>query len=135
MINNEIALEDIERFMLSLNIDPLKRKKLVSYIDRLCEFIENEMVLVNDCSELEYNLLEPVKDDKGNIILSILTFKNKRITLQNYDAINKKELSDIEKSKKIISITTGIEPAILTKISLDDMMYLNEIAVVFMPAQ
>lgn len=142
MIDIEVVKGDIERFFKSFNVDPIKKEKLgkkngklLSPIETIERLIQNGMLIVTDDGHLKYPLLEPIQNDRSETIVSEMTFRNRRIRLDEAEKLNDKETTELTKVKKMLSLLTGVEYALISKVSMDDIEYLAEISVFFMPAQ
>jgi hypothetical protein len=142
MIDIEVVKGDIERFFKAFNVDPIKKEKLgkkngkaFSPIETIERLIQNDMLIVTDDGHLKYPLLEPIQNDRGENIVTEMLFRNRRIRLDEAEKLNDKETSELMKVKKMLSLLTGVEYALISKVSMDDIEYLAEISVFFMPAQ
>lgn len=133
MISKEVAVGDLERFLQAFKVDPIKRKKIGDTLAKCEELICNEMLMVTEDGHFEYPLIEPIVDDNQNIKLAVLKFKNRRVRVEDVEKMNSG--SDTDKMKRLISILTGVEPAFVNKFSLDDLTYLSDISLLFLPAQ
>jgi len=133
MISKEIAIGDLERFLQAFKVDPIKRKKITETLAKCEEFICNEMLIVTEDGHLQYPLIEPIIDDNGNTKVAVLTFKNRRVRVEDIEKMNSG--TDTDKMKRLISILTGMEPLLVNKLSLDDLTYLSDISLLFLPAQ
>ena len=132
-ITKEVARLDVERFLNAFKIDPIKRKKLSESIETLTELLMFGMAVITDDCHIKYILLEPIESTDGTVMLSELTFKNKRTRLDDLKGVQTG--SEIDKVKALVELMTGANKAILGKITGDDFMYINEIACFFLPAQ
>lgn len=139
-IEKEFAVEEFERFATAFRLDPIKRKKLFdrtdgqpTIIDGITELIEEGMAIVDENNAIVYNLLEPTTDVKGDIHTAVCVFAPKRVSINAMQKIEEAK-GDVEKMKQILSLLTGIAPAIIGKFSTADMEYVGKIATFFMSA-
>lgn len=136
VVAKEVALEDLERFMVSFRLDPIKKKRMTEagIIDDCLELIEEGMLVVDADNKLQYKLLEQITSESGIVIHDIITFNGKRIRVSDVEKIDKKA-DIIEQTKDMLNALTGIPKAIISKFSVDDSSYLSTIARFFMPLQ
>lgn len=133
MISKEVSNEEFERFLTTFKVDPIKRKKIADLTVKIVDLISEEMLIVTEDGHLNYPLIEPIIDDAGNVKVASLKFKNRRVRVEDVEKLNSG--NDTDKMKKLISTLTGIEPLFVNKLSLDDLTYLSDISLLFLPAQ
>lgn len=133
VVPKEVAEKDIERFLTALRVDPIKRKKMKESIATCVEFVMYGMLVVNDNNELEYKLLESIEDKDGEVVLSEIKFKNKRVRLDSLEKV--KNATEESYMRELISLMTDADKLILKKTTLEDMGYLEKIGMFFLPAQ
>ena len=133
VVPKEVAEKDIERFLTALRVDPIKRKKMKESIAICVEFVMYGMLVVNDNNELEYKLLESIEDKDGEVVLSEIKFKNKRVRLDSLEKV--KNATEESYMRELISLMTDADKLILKKTTLEDMGYLEKIGMFFLPAQ
>lgn len=134
MITEEIAKQDLEKFIETFRIDPIKRKNMEHLFPPIIELIQYEMLVVTEDGHLKYKLLEPICDDAGNEKCSVLEFKNRRIRVEEMVKIDKKR-DESEKIGDMLNIMTGINPGYINKFTTDDLGYINSIMLLFTPLQ
>lgn len=132
-ISKEVAVIELDRFMETFRLDSIKKEKLKETIDLCVRFISEGMLIVTDDGHLEYLLLDPIIDDSGKELYDKLVIKNRRIKVEDLEKLNTG--TDIDKTKKLISIMANIAPSFVSKISADDLMYFSEISAFFLPAK
>jgi len=138
-ISHDVAVADFEKFLTAFRLDPIKKRKIslvnpdtgLSIIDPIIELIEEGMLIVKDNGELEYILLEPLINSEKVPTHEKITFKPKRVTVEQLKAIEKID-SDTDKFGKILNILSGISELLVDKFSTDDISYCSRITTVFM---
>lgn len=139
VVSKKVAEKDFEKFLTAFRLDPIKRRKISivnertgkSIIAPILELIEEGMLIVKDNGDLEYPLLDKILNESGVVFLDRITFKPKRVSVDQIKEVEKIEL-DSEGFMKILHFLTGVEELIMGKFSNDDISYLSRVAMVFM---
>lgn len=136
VVAKEVALGDLERFMLAFRLDPIKKKRMTEagIIESCLELIEEGMLVVDADNKLQYKLLEPITGSSGNVIHEDIVFNGRRIRVEDIEKVDRRA-NEVEQSREMISALTGVPKGIVSKFSVDDSVYLSTIARFFMPLQ
>lgn len=134
-VSKDVAIKDLDRFMESFRLDPIKKRKLQPFIEECIELVEEGMLVVNSDDKLEYSLLEPFTNEKGELVDNgKIVFNGKRILVKDLEE-NGKFITESEQMQHMVQKVTGLNKAFITKLSADDLTYITTIARFFMPVQ
>lgn len=133
VLDKESANNEMQRFFDNFKVDPIKLRTIDKEIEICKELIQAGMLIVTEDGHLTYKLLEPVIDDSGITKLESLTFKNKRIRVEDAQKIEEKSTKD--QVKNLFTILTDCNPAFVSKITGDDLVYFQKVACFFLPVQ
>lgn len=133
-VSKEVAVEDLNRFMESFRLDPIKKGKLDDCIEECIELIQYGMLCVTEENQLKFELIEPIVDSKGEAVQSSVVFGNKRVSvkdIQDQDDCKTQR----EQMSFMVGKLTGLNKGLIEKLSADDITYITSIARFFMPVR
>ena len=131
-IDNETAVNDLNRFITALRVTDVKLEKLAEEKESVIKLIESGHISVSDENSVTYQLIEKIEDDNKSTILDSVTFKPRRVRV---DDIEKRMTgkNDIEKTRNMFAFLTGVNSGLFSKLDGDDFINISSIAAFFLP--
>jgi len=74
VIDPELALKEVEAFLDRKKIYPKRRATLQGAVDTIAEAIQYGQVTIAEDGAITQELLDPIVDDKGNAVLSKISY-------------------------------------------------------------
>jgi hypothetical protein len=131
-VKPDVALADITRLLDSRNLLPSMRKSKESVIPIVQEAIQYGLVTIDDNCQVAQSLIEPVKDDKGNVVLDTLVYVSRIDPAKVNKRIN--ELKVRNETTRLLCYTiehTGETEGILNKMESQDRNICDAITIFF----
>jgi hypothetical protein len=131
-VDRETAEKDLNVFIEALRVIANKLSKLEDEKESVLQLIESGNITISESGEITYELIDPIKSESNETILSKLIFKPRRVRV---DDIEKRMIgkNDIEKTRNMFAFLTAENSGYFSKMDSDDFINISSIAAFFLP--
>jgi hypothetical protein len=131
-VDRETAEKDLNVFIEALRVNANKLSKLEDEKESVLQLIESGNITISESGEITYELIDPIKSESNETILSKLIFKPRRVRV---DDIEKRMIgkNDIEKTRNMFAFLTAENSGYFSKMDSDDFINISSIAAFFLP--
>ena len=131
-VDNLTAVKDFNRFVDILRVNAVKLEKLIDEKDAILSLIESGDITIDESGTLVYKLIEPIKNDAGDVILSTISFKSRRVRVEDIEK-RMTGKNDIEKTRNMFAFLSGENTGHFSKMDGDDFVNISNVAAFFLP--